>query len=122
MFYDSKDFKILEAGTNLAWVSQNLHTQNISNIETPAYKPQSIAFDDLLRAALDGEVDASDVPDTVSAKILTSTTSLLPDGNNVDIEYESIQLYKDYAKYSFLLDKIKSQFDQYSYVLNSDFR
>ncbi len=122
MFYDSKDFKILEAGANLSWVSQNLHTQNIANIETPGYKTKSLAFDDVLRAAIDGEADASDVPDTVRAKILTSSTSLLPDGNNVDIEYENLELYKDYAKYSFLLDKIKSQFDQYSYVLNSDFR
>ncbi len=123
MFFDSKDFKVMEAGVQLTWASQNLHMQNLANIETPGYKTKSVQFDKVLRDAQEASGgDASRLPDTISADIITSTTSLLPDGNNVDLEYENIQLYKDYAQYSMLLDKIKSQFDQYSYVLNSDMK
>ena len=51
MFFDSKDFKVMEAGVQLTWASQNLHMQNLANIETPGYKTKSVQFDKVLRDA-----------------------------------------------------------------------
>ena len=35
---------------------------------------------------------------------------------------ESIELYKAYAQYSMLLGKVRSEFDKYGYVLNSNMK
>jgi flagellar basal-body rod protein FlgB len=50
------------------------------------------------------------------------TASTRSDGNNVNMEKESIELYKSYAQYSMLLTKVKSEFDKFGYVLNSSIK
>ncbi len=118
MFFNSYEFKILEAGTHLAWAGQNLHVQNIGNLETPGYKSKSlVVFDDVLKQA--AEKGGDELPSTVQAQVVTDQSSLRPDGNNVDIEKENIELYKSYAQYTMLLNKIQGKFDNYNSVLNS---
>ncbi len=118
MFYDSSEFKNLEAGLKLSWMQQQLHTQNIANIETPGYKAKNLVFHKIL---------SDKTNNTLSNKISASvkqdeTLSSRNDGNNVDIEKESLALYKSYVQYTALLNKVNEKFDQYSYVLNSDFK
>lgn len=120
MFFQSKDFRVLEAGVQLAWLQQQLHTQNLANIETPGYKSKSLVFERTLRQA---QENADQRPDTVRAQVVADeSTSVLQDGNNVDLEVENLELYKAYAQYSVLLDKIRGQFENYSYVLNSNMK
>jgi flagellar basal-body rod protein FlgB len=117
VFYDSSKFKVLKAGVQLSWMQQKLSTQNIANIETPGYKSKSLSFDGVLSSVQNG----NETPelDRINASIVTSDTeSILPDGNNVDLESESISLYKAYAQYSVLLNQISTEFDKYGYVLN----
>lgn len=119
MFFNSKTFKTVEAGVQLSWLQQQLHLQNISKIETPGYKTKSLVFDDALNKAM----ATGKGPDVVSAKVITEeATSLLQDGNNVDVEKENIEMYKAYSQYSLLLDKVKGQFDNYNLVLNSNMK
>lgn len=119
MFYDSGKFKVLEAGVQLAWLQQKLSTQNLANIETPGYKSKSLSFDGVLSAAQTGN-EASELKH-INASIITSdAVSKNPDGNNVDLEAESISLYKAYAQYSVLLSQISKEFGKYSYVLNAN--
>lgn len=115
MFFNSKDFKALEAGIQFTSMSQQLHLQNIANMETPGYKTKSLEFENALKAA-----QSSNVRNSVArAKIVTDeSTSVLNDGNNVDFEKENIELYKSYVQYTALLNKVKGQFDNYNYVLN----
>ncbi|WP_099205331.1 flagellar basal body rod protein FlgB [Scatolibacter rhodanostii] len=118
MFFDSKNFKVLEAGVQMSWMDQQLHLQNISNIETPGYKSKNLVFDDVLKTA---QSSAEDVPDTIHASVVTDeSVSTLQDGNNVDLEKENIEYYKSYVQYSMLLDKINGKFDNYGIVLNSN--
>ena len=117
MFYDSSKFKVLEAGVQLSWLQQKLSTQNIANIETPGYKAKSLSFDSVL-SAVNGSSDSSEVR-RINASISTNDAfSIQPDGNNVNLEAESLSLYKAYAQYSTLLGKISGEFDKYNYVLN----
>ena len=48
MFFNSYNFKLLEAGTNLTWTKQELHMQNIANVETPGYKAKQLEFINVL--------------------------------------------------------------------------
>lgn len=115
MFYDSSDFKALEAGTKLTWMQQQLSLQNIANSETPGYKAQKLEFSKLLDDAASGA--------RLDARVVESNaTSNRSDGNNVDLEAESVALYRSYAQYSAVLSKVKSDFDQYNYVLNSNIK
>jgi len=117
MFYDSSKFKVLEAGVQLSWMQQQLNTQNIANIETAGYKSKTLSFDSVLSSVQNN----SDSPkiNRINASIKTSdAASKQPDGNNVDLEAESLSLYKAYSQYSMLLGKISGEFSKYSYVLN----
>ncbi|MEG2930483.1 MAG: flagellar basal body rod protein FlgB [Ruthenibacterium sp.] len=119
MFFNSKSFKTLEAGVQMAWARQQLHGQNLANIETPGYKSKNLDFSAALKAA----TQSGTVPDTIHAKVVTDdATSILQDGNNVDLEKENLALYKTYTQYSLLLDKVKGEFDQYSAVLNNNMK
>ena len=117
MFYDSNEFKVLEAGVQLSWLQQKLNTQNIANIETAGYKSKSLSFESVLKEVQNG----SDNSDVSSVKASVTTNDALSgqlNGNNVDLETESISLFKAYSQYSMLLNKITSESDKNSYVLN----
>lgn len=120
MFYNSKDFKVLEAGVKLSWTGQQLHLQNIANLETPGYKAKSLEF----QAILDSERQGGQVrPDRILGRVVSDENlSVRQDGNNVDLEIESVEIYKTYTQYALLLDKIKGQFNNYSYVLGCNMK
>lgn len=115
MFYNNGEFKTLEAGLQLSQLKQNLHVQNISNIDTPNYKAQELSFD----AVFEDEQN-SDLPHALNARVSEREGSLRPDGNNVDMEYENVELYKTYVQNAMLLKKVKSQFTKFDSVLNSN--
>ena len=107
----------MEAGINATWLQQQVHTQNISNYETPGYKSKSLIFSDVLSRTrgADGKRIASLSVDLVENTDLT----IRPDGNNVDMDAESLTLYKAYVHYAMLLDKIKSEINNTNYVVNN---
>lgn len=117
---NSKYLSALEAGAQMAWIQQDLHLQNIANIETPGYKSKSLVFDDTLKELASGGIE--NLPDQIEAQIVTDESSILPDGNNVDLDKESIEMYKAYAQYNMILGQIKSEFTKINTVLNSNFK
>ncbi len=117
MFFDSKDFRYLETGVKLTVQQQDLHMQNLANVDTPGYKAKSLSFGEIFESARSGHM-----PDTISAHVVSEDSNLRPDENNVDFEMESVELYKAYAQYSLLLDKVKGEFNKFSSVLNSNFK
>jgi len=119
MFYDSSEFKVLEAGVALSLLQQKLNTQNIANIETSGYKSKSLSFEGVLKDVQNSS-DNSDVSSIEASVVTNDATSSQPNGNNVDLEAESISLYQAYSQYSMLLNKITGEFDKYSYVLDSN--
>ena len=100
-----------------AWTQQQVHTQNIANYETPGYKAKSLVFADTLRRSRGA--DGKRLAPTGARVIETDDTTIRPDGNNVDMDAESLSLYKAYVHYSMLLSKIKSEIDNHNYVLNN---
>ena len=79
MFFQSKDFRVLEAGVQLAWLQQQLHTQNLANIETPGYKSKSLVFERTLRQAQENaDQRPEDVYKRQSFISVLSETNTLP--------------------------------------------
>lgn len=121
MFYNSSAFKALEGGVQLSWLQQQITNQNIANMETPGYKSKDLSFAAVLEQYENGEKKVSPDISKINVQITTSDeVSTRPDGNNVDAEAEYLALFKSYAQYSMLLDKVKGEFDKYNTVLGAN--
>lgn len=115
MFFNSAKFQTLESGLQYSWLKQDVHNQNIANLETPGYKAKNIAFSQVLEATQDGAAYRATITDSPNL-------STRPDGNNVDMEIESLELYKAYVQHSMLVDKVKNEFSNYNIVLGSNMK
>ena len=115
MFFQEKSFKTMEAGVSATWLQQQVHTHNLANYDTPNYKAKSVVFSEILtRARGAGGRNGS----ALSVRILDNQDyTIRPDGNNVDSDAESLSLYKAYVHYSMLLEKIRSEVNNYNYVV-----
>ena len=116
MFYDNNSFKVMEAGVQMAWLQQQVNSENIANAETSGYKSKGLSFDRVLQAGSKRQPEITSITGTVRTSDDVSTR---PDGNNVDGEKESISLYKAYAQYTALLTKLTTEFDKYNAVLGA---
>ena len=122
MLFDSLDFKAMEAGLNALNTKQQVISQNLSNIDTPGYKCKEVSFSDVL----DNEInnDSSEKKYAFETKITqTENTYFTTDGNNVDTDKESLELYSAYLQSSAIIQKMNTTIGNYQYVLtNASFR
>ena len=123
MLFDSLDFKAMEAGLNALNVKQQVITQNLSNIDTPGYKSKEVSFKDLLENEMDKD-DSSQKKYSFETKVTqTQNTYFTTDGNNVDTDKESLELYSTYLQSAAIIQKLNSTVGNYQYVLtNASFR
>ncbi|MCE5236822.1 MAG: flagellar basal body rod protein FlgB [Clostridiaceae bacterium] len=116
--------KYLEKGLDAAWLRNQVISNNIANAETPGFKSSSVEFEDVFAAALDDtngfdnkmtrdkHISFSGVdPDGVVPTVVkNSGTDMRMDGNNVDIDYENVELAKNTLYYNTLVEKLNSEF------------
>ena len=121
MFFQDKSFRVMEAGMNAAWLQQQVHTHNISNYDTPTYKAKSLVFSEVITQSRTRGAEGKRLTSSALKVTLVEddTTTIRPDGNNVDMDIESLSLYKSYVHYSMLLDKLKSEINNHNYVINN---
>lgn len=120
MFYDSKSFRAMESGLHASWLQQQTALHNLANVETPNYKSKAVVFEDTLGAAMAGNPNG---PYSFKTSIVTENDTIArPDGNNVDSDAEGVVLFKAYAQYSYLTQKINGQFSNFRYVLTNAFK
>lgn len=104
MFDDVTSVALRSAVAGLA-ARQRAVSQNIANIETPGYRAQRVSFeDDLARAVADGGS-----PDVTP----TTATSLEPtrqDGNNVNLDTETMSSVDTTLRYQLALKAIDHDF------------
>ena len=111
MLFDSKSFGVMRAGLNGLAVQQQTILHNLANLETPGYKAKIATFEDVMKGAKDRYA--------FKARVYTDdATSIRPDGNNVDADSQSMQLYQNYVQQLYLYQKISGQFTNLRYVLN----
>lgn len=113
MFLNSKTLQTLEGGVAATWQQQQLHLQNLANISTPEYKAKKMVFEEVL--------DGMNSTGVYKAKIEEDTTTTTrPDGNNVNGDKESMELYKAYVQYSMLVNKVSGELGNFGHVLNAN--
>lgn len=102
--------RFLEATNDQAQVV----TANLANVDTPGYRTKGVRFHEVLLSADGGSESAQLSP------IVSRVQGLLqrPDGNNVDLDRESLLLARTQLQYQMGTQLVKRQFHQLLSAIN----
>lgn len=117
---------VLDKAADASWLRHQAISNNISNVDTPGYKRQDVAFESVLKKAL-----GSSRYESMDAKVGDLKTSQLSprvytdygdfsyrlDENNVDIDNENVMLAENQLKYQGLLTSITQEFSNLQTVM-----
>ncbi|WP_182101583.1 flagellar basal body rod protein FlgB [Niallia taxi] len=127
-------FQRLENALNVSSLKQRVISSNISNVDTPGYKSQQVAFKEALDSAMGGqtlkanrtnekhlpfqnEVDGAGP----GAKIISRpNTNFNHNGNNVDIDYEMAEMAKNQLLYNTLIERTNGKFNSLRSVISGN--
>ena len=87
---------------------------NMANVDTPGYHAKDVSFEQTLLRANDGD-ELSALPVSIRDE-----RNLMdrPDGNNVDLDHESLLLAKAQLQYGMGIQLIKGQFHEILSAIN----
>jgi len=97
-----------------------LIASNLANIDTPGYRTRDLDFRaELVRVGL--EQDEGRLAYASNTPVVRQVHGLLerPDGNNVNVERESLLLAETQMKFGLGVQLLKDQFHQISQAINS---
>lgn len=121
MFFDTMQFNAMRSSIDALQIKQKVIMQNLANYETPGYKARDVQFGDVLSQASRGA--EGDGKYKFQASITTENdTTVRPDGNNVDVVKENLDLFESYVQSAYLYQKVGGQFNQIRSVLNLQMR
>lgn len=117
---------VLDKAADASWLRNEAISNNLSNVDTPGYKRQDVAFESVLKRAL-----GSSRYKTMDAKVASLRESrLVPevfrdhadysyrlDKNNVDVDTEGVMLAENQLKYQGLLKGIQQEFTNLQAVM-----
>lgn len=117
LLFNTVEFKAMQKGLDMLWLKQKVISDNIANAETPGYKAKSVSFANVLSDEY--YKSHPEKIEDLKPVITTDFSSVRPDGNNVDLDTESLELWRTYAQYTYLREKISGQFKNMRYVINN---
>lgn len=110
---------IIHKALDAAWLRNQVISQNISNVDTPGYKRNSVSFEEhLIRAMSKDDFDNSEVAD-IDIKVIKDNANLSTrlDGNNVNIDNESAALANNSIRFNALAQN--AGYSSIKYVLDN---
>ncbi len=112
---------VLDKAADASWRREDLLSNNIANVDTPGYKRKDLDFEGTLREelknyqyrSLDSKVNSADL-NRLNPNVYRDYANLSYrlDGNNVDIDTESVELASEQLKYMGLTTSISSEFSR----------
>ena len=110
---------VLDRAADASWTRETVIGNNIANVDTPGYKRQDVAFEDVLKRELksskyDTLQKAVDNVPLNKLEVRTYTDyasySYRLDGNNVDIDTENVELASEQLRYQTLTSAVSNEF------------
>jgi len=111
---------------DVAALRQKVIAQNIANLNTPNYKRSYVSFSEELSRAR-GRLSlkttnprhfpAPGVAGKPEVRV-ESSTSMRPDGNNVDLDREMLDMVTNQLYYNALVQKISDRYAGWRYIIN----
>lgn len=117
--FNDLSFRAMESSLKGLKLQQDAIIHNIANIETPGYKTKNVSFDNILEQARQGNAGRYDFKALVEEDHYTESR---PDGNNVDIDQENIELLGSYFQTMALYQKIGTRISDFRYVVGQAFK
>lgn len=106
--------RVMENALSAASTRQQVLANNIANVSTPGFKRSRVDFEAQLAQALAN----GGSPDSVRPTTVVESDSLgRPDGNNVDIEAESVKMAENQLWHSALTRSISDHFSRLRTVI-----
>jgi flagellar basal-body rod protein FlgB len=87
--------QLLEAAMRGSWQRQTALTNNISNADTPGYRPQEVNFESALQSA----INVGESPEEVQFQTETGPIEAGPNGAGVSVDQESAKLAENGLDY-----------------------
>lgn len=117
MLFDTQTTLTSQASLDALWMKTQVISNNLANVDTPGFKASNVTFEQALRKAtasvenVEGHAvqgqGFTSAKGGWSARVTQDNTSAVRvDGNNVSLEKEQAEMWKTYAQYSYLLDKL----------------
>ncbi len=85
---------------------QQMIATNMANVDTPGYRTRDVDFQSAMRQAM----DEGEGPQLQPASLEVAGLPERPDGNNVNIDRESMMLSETQLQYQLGVQLVKSQF------------
>jgi len=119
------NFYTIKRAMDVSMLRQKVHSLNIANVSTPGYKRRYVVFEEFLKKEKNElklltthPKHISKMDEHISPRVLIDySTSMRNDGNNVDIEYEIVEMVKNGLKYQVLSRLMSMNIDRYNAVL-----
>lgn len=117
---------ILNKAADAGWTRNDILANNIANADTPGYKRKDVQFETYLSNAVAGTDSLDETVANIDLNELNCTTyteqanlSYRYDGNNVDINTESVELAKNQLKYYTLMNAMNQEFSRLKSALKT---
>jgi flagellar basal-body rod protein FlgB len=106
----------LQKYLDLASDQMKLTAENMANIDTPGYKTQGFDFAGEFSRALDSGASSAPLTNVVDVDGLTAR----PDGNNVSMDREAMQLAKAQLEFRTGVSLLKTQYTRVMDAIHSE--
>ncbi|NLW78164.1 MAG: flagellar basal body rod protein FlgB [Ruminococcaceae bacterium] len=140
LLFDTRSTQAAEASLDALWLKTQVISNNMANVDTPGFKAKSVSFAQVLEG-VNGRADPDAVQQrtqqmqennsdgrynsTLQGPVYRTTVSTATessvriDGNNVSLEEQQSELWKTYAQYSYLLDRISGHYGAISTAITN---
>ena len=118
----------LVKGLSASALRQRVIAHNLANFNTPGFKRSAVSFEEQLARARQPGGDGlkrthpahlnGALGEPVAKVKQDRTTTRRPDGNNVDLETEMIDLVINQLRYNAYVQQVNSRFNRWRYVIN----
>ena len=107
---------LMQNSLDALWLRQKVISDNLANEDTPGYKAKSVEFEKLLQSAVDS-ADPDKITEVKARVVQDNATTMREDGNNVDVDAQSIELARTQLQYETLVQSISSEISRMKYVI-----
>lgn len=97
---------VLQGYLKLVADRQQMIVSNMANVDTPGYHTKDVNFQDAMRRVMNGDGDAHLQPASLELQGLPER----PDGNNVNIDRESLMLSQTQLQFQLGVQLVKGHF------------
>ena len=131
MLFDNYSTQAAKASLDSLWLKTQVISNNLANVDTPGFKARNVSFEQVLRdtvktrgsgpltreqRAAEKEGSPTLFRTTIGQNV---DTSVRVDENNVSLEQQQTELWKTYAQYSYLIDRLGGHYNSINSAISN---